>query len=44
VKLFSYWGYVKVGIKSTQIELGEDTISDDILSENEEFLNFVGKL
>ena len=44
VNLFSYWGYVKVGIEGTQIELGEDTVSDATQSDDEEFLNFVDKL
>ena len=43
VKLFSYCGYVEVGIEGTEIELREDTISNDTQSENDKFLNFIGK-
>ena len=43
VKSFSYWGYVEVGIEGTEIELGEDTVSDDTQSDDDEFLNFIGK-
>ena len=43
VKSFSYWGYVEVGIEGAQIELGEDTVSNDIQSDYDEFLNFIGK-
>ena len=43
VKVYSYWGYVKVGINSTEIVLGEDTVSDDTQSEDGEFQDLRGK-
>ena len=43
MKSFSYWGYVEVGIEGTEIELRENTVSDDTQSGDDEFLNFISK-
>ena len=43
MKVYSHWGYVEVGINNTEILLRNDTIFDDIKSEDEEFHEILNK-
>ena len=43
VESLTYWGYVEVDIEGTEIELGDDTVSDNTQSDNDEFNVFLGK-